>query len=507
MTIIILASFVSLSLASTNEYTFTHPTSTNLIGKGIGKDGICRIMRYEDIAFLTEAYAERNAALYPTNEFGHPLNSYLYGQTTTSVVTTKFKLLDYGFLSSSSFFFPHSFTNLTQITPGSTKYPYSCGFVSDGYAFSSGVAVCTNQLSAGQDSVSPGASLWVWNGRNVYGTLEPFVLAESKPVPPENIHTNIAGGISPSFSGDHAATFPPLLATITNAYANLKLMNTVLVPVDRSDLDWSRMTNVVEIISTTDSRPVVANYTTVTNNYGVFTYPSSWSVPEDYEIRTNHSYNALGNYITIQTGGQRTWERRLAVKTDDFPGPYAIIVGTPLKTYENRYSWLPTFDYDDAVKFTCNVLPDQDDLIEGEVDAYLVSYWTFSGSDLKREMKYSSVIDTTTNLTNQYFVCCLKATASRTEERKNGLAVWELSLGLGTVAMYMCQEKRDLITFELEDYTPDTSDVPSPLPHTTPLTSMVISAISQKNRSMRCSNYFIALVFKRKFKARVLDGE
>ena len=52
----------TLSLASTNEYRFLIPQSTNLIGKTFIPEGGV-IPRYEDIAFLREAYAERNEAI------------------------------------------------------------------------------------------------------------------------------------------------------------------------------------------------------------------------------------------------------------------------------------------------------------------------------------------------------------------------------------------------------------------------------------------------------------
>ena len=62
MTLIASILAATLSLASTNDYKFAVPQSTNLIGKTyIPEGGV--IPRYEDIAFLREAYAERNEAI------------------------------------------------------------------------------------------------------------------------------------------------------------------------------------------------------------------------------------------------------------------------------------------------------------------------------------------------------------------------------------------------------------------------------------------------------------
>jgi len=57
---------VTLSLVSTNDYRFTSPGTTNLCGKGMGKQASYRVPRAEDIAFLREAYAERACLLSGT---------------------------------------------------------------------------------------------------------------------------------------------------------------------------------------------------------------------------------------------------------------------------------------------------------------------------------------------------------------------------------------------------------------------------------------------------------
>ena len=62
MTIVASILATTLSLASTNEYKFLIPQSTNLIGRTFIPEGGV-IPRYEDIAFLREAYAERNEAI------------------------------------------------------------------------------------------------------------------------------------------------------------------------------------------------------------------------------------------------------------------------------------------------------------------------------------------------------------------------------------------------------------------------------------------------------------
>ena len=49
----------TLSLASTNDYVFTTPATTNLLGVGLGTSAAYAVPRLEDMAFLTEAYMER----------------------------------------------------------------------------------------------------------------------------------------------------------------------------------------------------------------------------------------------------------------------------------------------------------------------------------------------------------------------------------------------------------------------------------------------------------------
>lgn len=50
---------VALSIASTNDYRFTSPGTTNLVGRGMGPNAEYVVPRAEDIAFLREAFAER----------------------------------------------------------------------------------------------------------------------------------------------------------------------------------------------------------------------------------------------------------------------------------------------------------------------------------------------------------------------------------------------------------------------------------------------------------------
>ena len=49
----------TLSLSSTNDYVFTTPATTNLLGVGLGTSAAYAVPRLEDMAFLTEAYVER----------------------------------------------------------------------------------------------------------------------------------------------------------------------------------------------------------------------------------------------------------------------------------------------------------------------------------------------------------------------------------------------------------------------------------------------------------------
>ena len=62
MTLLIAASYALLSISSTNEYYFTSPGTTNLEGRTYILNG-CAVPRYEDIAFLREAYLERAASI------------------------------------------------------------------------------------------------------------------------------------------------------------------------------------------------------------------------------------------------------------------------------------------------------------------------------------------------------------------------------------------------------------------------------------------------------------
>lgn len=65
----ILISSTLLSLASTNDYIFTTPISTNLTGKTFVLDGqgaSCLVPRAEDISFLREAFEERIEAIRDT---------------------------------------------------------------------------------------------------------------------------------------------------------------------------------------------------------------------------------------------------------------------------------------------------------------------------------------------------------------------------------------------------------------------------------------------------------
>lgn len=52
-----------LSISSTNQYHFVPPVTTNLLGVGMGETADYRVLRYEDIAFLKEAFAERRHVL------------------------------------------------------------------------------------------------------------------------------------------------------------------------------------------------------------------------------------------------------------------------------------------------------------------------------------------------------------------------------------------------------------------------------------------------------------
>lgn len=54
---------VALSLASTNDYLFSTPFSTNVVGVGIGEDLDYRVPRSEDKMFLWEAHMERGELL------------------------------------------------------------------------------------------------------------------------------------------------------------------------------------------------------------------------------------------------------------------------------------------------------------------------------------------------------------------------------------------------------------------------------------------------------------
>lgn len=49
----------TLSLSSTNDYVFTTPATTNLLGVGLGTSAAYAVPRLEDMAFLAEAYVER----------------------------------------------------------------------------------------------------------------------------------------------------------------------------------------------------------------------------------------------------------------------------------------------------------------------------------------------------------------------------------------------------------------------------------------------------------------
>lgn len=66
---------VSLSLASTNDYRYVNPGTTNLLGIGMGKSGDYSIVRAEDVAFIKEAYAERLAKLGAAFDRFGPTNS------------------------------------------------------------------------------------------------------------------------------------------------------------------------------------------------------------------------------------------------------------------------------------------------------------------------------------------------------------------------------------------------------------------------------------------------
>ena len=49
------------SLATTNDYYYTLPKTTNIVGRVMGESGDYGLVRYEDAAWIAEAWAERIA--------------------------------------------------------------------------------------------------------------------------------------------------------------------------------------------------------------------------------------------------------------------------------------------------------------------------------------------------------------------------------------------------------------------------------------------------------------
>jgi hypothetical protein len=66
---------VALSLSATNDYLYTTPQTTNIIGVGIGPKADYRAVRAEDNAFLRESFSERGVGTGFIGEFNPSIYS------------------------------------------------------------------------------------------------------------------------------------------------------------------------------------------------------------------------------------------------------------------------------------------------------------------------------------------------------------------------------------------------------------------------------------------------
>lgn len=200
MTAAIIAAFTALSISSPSGYRFTTPATSNLSGKTYVLTG-GRIPRAEDIAFLREAYAERNFALSRAASDATVPGSLLFGGGK----------------------FHHDFTNLRGMFAPSFGVwrPYYA--YTDGYFLKRGVEIATDLAETGPD--------YAWtNGQDTSraNTIRAWVTPASAAIPTNGLAMAYLSGILTATNGLHSSLNTNYVNSLMAAYSVLTKQYNVL---------------------------------------------------------------------------------------------------------------------------------------------------------------------------------------------------------------------------------------------------------------------------------------
>lgn len=299
MTLSIIAS-VTLSLVSTNDYTFTVPGTTNIIGVGMGKTPSYAIVRGEDISFLREAYEERIQAVR-----GKDVTFGGMPQTNDYVVSGD---MDVGNPFLLAYLLPESFNpsdggwrQYRMIYRGKNN-----SFVSEDFHLISGgytpVQCSTNWVFA------------LFPGEDCRASYLPFVDWDTRILPPDDLKTNTMSSVL-------------TLQAVTNGYHNIELMHDIVTSPSSGGEEVSAGHCLYGPISATNL--IQRNYSGISATYSYTQYDyqgSTYAYVSGYASRT--SYN--------QTMTPYNWTRTSSST------PLASSSWAFSDTYTSRIGWKRT---------------------------------------------------------------------------------------------------------------------------------------------------------------------
>jgi len=482
--ILSLIAAVTLSLASTNDYTFTTPGTTNLSGVGMGPNPSYAIVRGEDVSFLREAYEERLQAVRGKNptpgmNSGLPL-------TNDYAVTGE---MDVGKPMLLAYLFPESFD---PSEGGWREYRTfyrgrNNSFVTEDFDFISGgyspVRCTTNWTFAA-----------AYANEDLRSTYLPFVNWETRIVPPDALKTNAESSVL-------------TLQAVTNAYHNLGLAHDIVTSPgangDATETGYCLYGN----IGGTNRIERSQSGNNVSYEYAYYEYEgTTLGYPSAYRSRTPFSYNS---------GYDWPWSSGTS--------PYASSTWTHYVDYLSRIGWKRTSanSYERMTVLAPHLSLSYSESLSPTNAGVVMAYCpviTTNNVDMCSEVKAMALIGLTHTVTETRYSAYAQAdrTSSTTKEcaiTAVGLSVsaGQASTPSGEVVYSTDLDVKRVLDSAAELFGEPDSDVPPVMPLTSTVPSTTDSP--QDNvvgyhgfeRSITIDWIRFIFRFKRDFKAKIIE--
>lgn len=489
---------VRLSISATNEYAYTTPLTTNLVGIGMGETGDYMVPRYEDIAFLREAYMERmDAATFDVSSYADDPPGVIRDSVLPRAPGNV--LGEY----SIAHFWPESFGPegghglYDYDGPWWVKRGTNPSYVAADFAFPSSapIAECPSNwvLRLARERYE----------HDLQTCYIPYVSTFGTRITPPTLRTNNL----------ISARTPLLPLAITNLYHNLSLAHTIVTPPKEASspayLTRAFTGSSARTIRTTVRSPSYT-HTPYTNDYTRGTYISGYYTSQGGPTVTQNSsgWVSLAEstcYVTITRVAPIGWEAT-GRDPDDY---YSAIlerrvIHSPYTSEERRTVLHPTNHA--PIRVYCPQITTNNINLCTNIRCHAAIGATFTLTD-SRYADWDGARNPTVVTTNDYAFTCRKVNLTASSDSLNGAVLFDTDLDLCPLVeefKRFFDPSTDWENRTIPAVSPNVATVPQTLAGYNPGSEPSISANHTEQRTVTISWIRFIFLFDRDFNAKVL---